>query len=822
MECPGSPVTYCLTIDDAESAKHNPVMIKLKRSVLLAAALLAAACNLNTIPPTPRATETPTQPPLPTATATLAPTPTIEPAITLKQGAQDALAGHFDSAANTYARLVDQAGASDQERATAALGVGQAAVQTGSFADAVDALTTFIDQFPQDSRIAQAHYLRGEANLGLSRWNDAINDFQAYLSLKPGLIDGYANEEIGNALLAVGQPAAALASYNKAAGDPNMTPQASLALRERIAQIEASSGDSADAVAQYDALGKATQDKAYAAHVAFAAAQTLIQAGDLQNGLVRMAQVFSSYPDQPEAYQAMNILLQNNVGLDNLIMGTVCYNEGDYLGAIKALSAYARDHTFDTVPTSMLLMLGRAYREIGNTQAANTTFETIITQYPTDSLFGQALLEQGESFATANDLNSAIEQYMNIADNYNYVPEVPEALLRAGLLYEQAKQPQTARAVFEKLADGHPGTPQAIEGLFQAAALAYSAGDFTAAERYYGEISVKTTGDDQATAYFWVGALALKRGDQKTAGEAFAQVVLAAPDSYFAMRAKDLIEGITPFAPPKQTQFQFDDAAQIAQAEDWLRKTYNLTQTGSLAALAPDLQSDPLLARGLELWNVGDYADATAEFDALVNANEGNGLASYQLAVYFQNLGAYEDSILAASYVVRDADVGTLDAPLYIARLRYPADYVDTVQQIGQQYSIDPLLLLALIRYESLFNTHVIGSADEQGLLQIAPGMAAYIAQQLQWPQDQSDLSRPYAGITFGAYGLSEQLQRFQNNVPVALAAYEAGSGRAQAWLDASGGDTDQFMTAADANTRSFIQSIYSYYTIYRALYGTG
>ncbi len=797
-------------------------MIKLKRSVFLAAALLIAACNLNAIPPTPRATEPPTQPPLPTATATLPPTPTVDPAITLKQGAQDALAGHFDSAATAYAPLISQAGASDQDRATAALGIGQAALQNGSFAGAVDVLTTFITQFPQDSRIAQAHYLRGEANLGLSQWNDAISDFQIYLSLKPGVIDGYADEEIGNALLAVGQTAAALANYNKAAADPNMSPQASQALRERIAQIEASSGDSADAVAQYDALGKAAQDKAYAAHVAFAAAQTLITVGDLQNGLVRLAQVFSKYPDQPEAYQAMTILLQNNVGLDNLTMGTVCYNYGDYLGAIKALSNYARDHTFDSVPTSMLLMLGRAYREIGNTQAANTTFETIITQYPTDPLFGQALLEQGESFATANDLNSAIEQYMKIADNYNYVPEVPEALLRAGMLYEQAGQPHTARAVFEKLADGHPGTPQAIEGLFQSAAIAYSAGDLTAAERYYGEISVKTTGDDQATAYFWVGALALKRGDQKTAGEAFAQVAQAAPDSYFAMRAKDLIEGIAPFAPPKQMQFQFDDATQITQAEDWLRKTYNITQTGALAALSPDLQSDPHLARGLELWNVGDYDDAMVEFDALVNANESNGLASYQLAVYFQNLGAYEESILAASYVVRDADVGTLDAPLYIARLRYPADYLDTVQQIGKQYSIDPLLLLALIRYKSLFNTYATGNAEEKGLLQITPGMASYIAQQLQWPDDQSNLSRPYAGITFGASVLADQLQRFKGNVPAALAAYESGSGRAQAWLDASDGDSDQFMTAVDANTRSFIQSIYSYYTIYRTLYGTG
>ena len=74
----------------------------------------------------------------------------------------------------------------------AAFGLGQAALRDGLFAQALDALTTFIETFPQDERIAQAHYLRGDAELGLSRWNDAISDFQTYLSLRPGLIDSYA------------------------------------------------------------------------------------------------------------------------------------------------------------------------------------------------------------------------------------------------------------------------------------------------------------------------------------------------------------------------------------------------------------------------------------------------------------------------------------------------------------------------------------------------------------------------------------------------------------------------------------------------------
>ncbi len=175
--------------------------------------------------------------------------------------------------------------------------------------------------------------------------------------------------------------------------------------------------------------------------------------------------------------------------------------------------------------------------------------------------------------------------------------------------------------------------------------------------------------------------------------------------------------------------------------------------------------------------------------------------------------------MVAASYVIRRAQVGTLDAPAYLARLRYPAYYVDIAQDTGQ--GIDPLLLLSLMRYESLFNTYAAGSSGEKGLMQVSPTRADAIASELQWQNyQQADLFRPYAGITFGAYDLAEQLQRFGSNIPAALAAYSVGAGRAQAWLDLSGGDPDQFMTAIDDDSaRAYVQSITSAYTIYRALY---
>ena len=95
-------------------------------------------------------------------------------------------------------------------------------------------------------------------------------------------------------------------------------------------------------------------------------------------------------------------------------------------------------------------------------------------------------------------------------------------------------------------------------------------------------------------------------------------------------------------------------------------------------------------------------------------------------------------------------------------------------------------------------------------------------ADELNWPNYQhSDLFRPYAGIEFGTFFLAENLGRFDGNAQAALAGYNAGPGRAQNWLDLSGGDPDQFMTAITIDsTRTYVQRIYGFYSIYRSLYG--
>jgi soluble lytic murein transglycosylase len=318
--------------------------------------------------------------------------------------------------------------------------------------------------------------------------------------------------------------------------------------------------------------------------------------------------------------------------------------------------------------------------------------------------------------------------------------------------------------------------------------------------------------------------LALGRGDTEAANTALQLARTAAPDSYFAARAQDITTGRAPFERPLDFQFEFDDASQLAEAEDWLRQTFGITQEGALWPLSSALENDLRIIRGRELWAVGAATEAEEEFYAVIDdmRDTGDALGSYQLAIFLRGIAAYQPSIVAAADVIKAADIATLDAPPYIARMRYPIYYRDLVVETANHYGIDPLLLFSLVRHESLFDTYATAAAGEKGLTQVIPSTGDYIATQLDWPNYQhSVLFRPYAGIAFGAYYLDEQLERFDNNVPVALAGYNAGPGRAASWLELAGDDPDLFMaTITIDSTRLYVQRIYSYHTIYRALYG--
>lgn len=91
------------------------------------------------------------------------------------------------------------------------------------------------------------------------------------------------------------------------------------------------------------------------------------------------------------------------------------------------------------------------------------------------------------------------------------------------------------------------------------------------------------------------------------------------------------------------------------------------------------------------------------------------------------------------------------------------------IQTTAAQYGVNGDLVDAVAWQESRYNARAKSSAGAIGVMQLMPGTARQLG-----VSDPHDVHQNVAGGT--AY-LREQLVRFGNNVPLALAAYNAGPG---------------------------------------------
>ncbi|MBN1964501.1 MAG: tetratricopeptide repeat protein, partial [Anaerolineae bacterium] len=751
------------------------------------------------------------------------PLPTVMPDAALQTAREYLHNGDYAHAVATFQSVLVQPPESypADVRAASAYGLGEAALREGLFDQALTALTEFLAQFPADARVPWAYFLRGDALLGLGQWQAAIQDFQQYLNLRAGVIDSYVYERIGDAYYAQALFPEAVGYYEQAvAAGRSLVPL--LALRERVAQRYLNIAQPVEAVTQYDAILAVAQNAGYRAEIMYLVAQALQASGDDAGAFARYQQLMAAYPDSGYAYQALQLLLAAGQTIDAETRGRVSFAAEDYSAAIEAFHEYTGQLALSEVPLDIHLLLGQAYRALGNTPAAQTSFQTIIEQFPTSPQYGPALLEQGRTLYWAGNTPAAIEYYLAIATDHADLPEAAEALWRAGYLYEQLGMTSESVATFERLGRTYPGNEWAQEGLLRAAMAASARNDLVTAERLFAALGATGTGQEVAAAYLWLGRMAQRNGNAVQATSAFNAAAAADPGGYYSIRAEDQLIGRGIFERPVGYRYEFDDQAEVQQAEAWLRTTFGITQAGTLWSLAPELQADPRLVAGLELWALLSFDEASEEFYGLLDDHEDDALGSYQLAIYFRGIGAYPQSIVGAANVLEAANVPTIQAPAYLARMRYPVFYRDLVVPAAEARGVDPLLVFTLIRQESLFDRYATAAAGEKGLTQVIPGTGDYIATQLNWPDYQhTDLFSPYASIVFGVYYLWEQLDRFDFNVVAGFAGYNAGPGNALSWLEASGGDPDLFVEAITIDsTRRYVQLMYEHYHVYRYLYG--
>ena len=100
----------------------------------------------------------------------------------------------------------------------------------------------------------------------------------------------------------------------------------------------------------------------------------------------------------------------------------------------------------------------------------------------------------------------------------------------------------------------------------------------------------------------------------------------------------------------------------------------------------------------------------------------------------------------------------------------------------SEAFGVDKNLIMGLIREESLFNTNAVSSVGAMGLMQLMPGTAEKVRNELRLNKS-SKYFNPDINIKLGSYYLSTLLKDFDNNLFYAIAAYNGGPASVRKWL---------------------------------------
>jgi soluble lytic murein transglycosylase len=154
----------------------------------------------------------------------------------------------------------------------------------------------------------------------------------------------------------------------------------------------------------------------------------------------------------------------------------------------------------------------------------------------------------------------------------------------------------------------------------------------------------------------------------------------------------------------------------------------------------------------------------------------------------------------------------------------FPVAYWDLIRRYADLHKLDPYLMAALIAQESTFDAGVKSAANAWGLMQILPSTGREYAHKLGIaPFRTSRLTEPEVNIRIGMAFFADLLSDL-GDLPLALAAYNAGEDRAEHWKAARQGvDRDQFIDDLPyAETQNYVKRILGTAEDYRRLYPAG
>jgi soluble lytic murein transglycosylase len=794
-------------------------------------AIRSPSATSASIPPTPtptailRPTLSPTPVVTPIASQTPTPTPVPQLSARLVDASRHRTNGDYQDAISAYQAILEH-DPTPAETRQARFHLAESYLLNGDYLTAGSAWENFLARYPEDPQVPQAALMAARAYRAADVCEMAIPLLEQYVNPEAVLAD-VAHEWIGDCYSGDQRFGEALAAY-RVAVDVSRLPDVEARLREKLAAIYLDRGEHDTALSEYEAILDIPGIEEHRARIEYMAGQVLAAMDQPGDAHTRYQRALES-AESEFAYLSLLKLKKAGEKVDAFQAGLVQYHAGEsnpdaYGAAIRAFDRYLAQEQVAKADEA-LYYKALAQQAMGHASGALATLQRIIRRHPSSPWLEHAWYEKAVTLARVGSAGKAIRTCREMDELFPASELSAQALWEVANLREGTEALVQAAKLYRELHARFPGSEHADEALWRAGFIHFFANDLDGAVAAWRDLAeAYASSPFSAGALYWLGKLE-GAGSSQPESVPWDQLVDRHPDDYYALRAAQIRSG----ASLTSTRFVMEPVSapwDVNEAEvvQWLAEWTDVP-TGADTSAADPIQAigqQPRLARIHALLEIGLRGEAIAESEVVLSAAWNDPPALGRLAITFHDQGLHE---LAARSAIRLGALwpegGLNEAPETLRRLAYPLVYSDLLSTESQVRDLDPLLLASLIRQESLFEPTAESSSGARGLSQIMPKTGRQLAWQLGMDTySKDDLYRPTVSIQFGAFYLATLLDVFDDQIPVALAAYNGGPGNARRWLDAVSGDLDLFVETIPAEeSRRFLRRVYEGYAIYETLY---
>jgi peptidoglycan lytic transglycosylase len=441
----------------------------------------------------------------------------------------------------------------------------------------------------------------------------------------------------------------------------------------------------------------------------------------------------------------------------------------------------------------LLWLRARALR--ANSDREMAALGTYLKYAPHGEMAADALYRLGHLQWRTGDTRTARATFSRLVEAFPANELAPAAMFDIGRAYEDDAQWDLARTEYLRLVRSHPHSAQAADARFRAPFALYMTGNFAAAAREFASMKPMAASPSERDGLAYWHARSLERTGQSVAAAAlYRDLAQSTASNYYPELAARRVG-----APAAQS------AAADAPALD-----------GAVPSVAPGSLAAFHLSRVIALKTLGLSYLEPPELRALAAEDATDPRVRDFVLAELQRTGEWYTAIEIA---VRLEKNGSLDSSA-TERLRYPRAYWDTIAPAANGEALDPYLVLALVRQESLFNPQARSVSDARGLMQLMPATADRIGPSAGVEQASLKLYDPSLSVRVGTTYLKNLFQMFGGDPFKAVAAYNAGEHAVQQWIAKYPGDDDQWVeNIGFRETRDYVKRVIGGLREYRMLY---